>query len=292
MSTITRIGGTFAGTARATRFVGAVVIVPYASTVTIDASAGTTFRCVATGNLTVTDITGGVDGQLITLEVRASGADRSLTVAGTTDTIPSGQVWSGDLRYDVATAAWLLGGGGGGTDVTVDGAPVSTLAINSTAVTAADVGAFPSTGGTISGNIRVQDGGNTKAYRFVTSGSGVPLYYEAGGENLVFRTNSAADFSGTNREYIRFSKDVQEVQLGGEVQFRNSIGGTTIHDIDPGTGVAALGAKNGLTNLRFCGYKNTTGAPTTGTWAVGDLVMDSAKVWWRCSVAGTPGTWV
>ena len=38
-------------------------------------------------------------------------------------------------------------------------------------------------------------------------------------------------------------------------------------------------------------------APTTGTWAVGDRVIQLTPVvgnptGWRCTVAGTPGTWV
>lgn len=37
--------------------------------------------------------------------------------------------------------------------------------------------------------------------------------------------------------------------------------------------------------------KATAGAPTTGTWAVGDLVADSNGVYWRCTAGGTPGTW-
>ena len=37
--------------------------------------------------------------------------------------------------------------------------------------------------------------------------------------------------------------------------------------------------------------KATTGAPTTGTWVVGDLAQDSDGVLYRCTVAGTPGTW-
>jgi hypothetical protein len=61
--------------------------------------------------------------------------------------------------------------------------------------------------------------------------------------------------------------------------------------VDGAAGVAALGAKNGLSNLRFCGYKGTAGAPTTGTWATGDLIMDSTKTWYRCTAGGTPGTW-
>lgn len=43
-------------------------------------------------------------------------------------------------------------------------------------------------------------------------------------------------------------------------------------------------------------FRNTA-APTTGTWVVGDIVMDSTPasgtpMGWGCSVAGAPGTWV
>jgi hypothetical protein len=41
-----------------------------------------------------------------------------------------------------------------------------------------------------------------------------------------------------------------------------------------------------------CTATTSPGAPTTGTWAVGDLVSDSVGEYWRCTVAGTPGTWV
>src|SRR5262245_26538902 len=36
----------------------------------------------------------------------------------------------------------------------------------------------------------------------------------------------------------------------------------------------------------------TAGAPTTGTWALDELYRDTDRVLWRCTVAGTPGTWV
>lgn len=58
------------------------------------------------------------------------------------------------------------------------------------------------------------------------------------------------------------------------------------------TGVTKVGAKNGLTAITFGGYKSSTGAPTSGAWAVGDTVLDSAGAWWICTVAGTPGTWI
>jgi len=51
-------------------------------------------------------------------------------------------------------------------------------------------------------------------------------------------------------------------------------------------------------------YNATTAAPTTGSHALGDFVLNSAPSelggggskyiihGWRCTVAGTPGTWV
>lgn len=67
----------------------------------------------------------------------------------------------------------------------------------------------------------------------------------------------------------------------------------------PGSALDVAGAltirgDNGLTSMRIRGFKSTAGAPTTGTYAVNDWVVDAASParWWRCSVAGTPGTWV
>ncbi len=36
----------------------------------------------------------------------------------------------------------------------------------------------------------------------------------------------------------------------------------------------------------------TSGPPTTGARLLGDLYLDADGDWWRCTVAGTPGTWV
>src|SRR3990172_6270346 len=35
----------------------------------------------------------------------------------------------------------------------------------------------------------------------------------------------------------------------------------------------------------------TTGAPSSGTYNLGELYLDSAGVYWVCTVAGSPGTW-
>jgi hypothetical protein len=52
-----------------------------------------------------------------------------------------------------------------------------------------------------------------------------------------------------------------------------------------------VGGLQGLSGCRFVGRKASTGAPASGTWAVGDLAIDSAGAWHLCTVAGTPGTW-
>jgi hypothetical protein len=56
--------------------------------------------------------------------------------------------------------------------------------------------------------------------------------------------------------------------------------------------------------LMVASYNAGMAAPTTGTWAVGDFVKNSAPAeagvagskyivaGWTCLVAGTPGTWV
>ena len=49
---------------------------------------------------------------------------------------------------------------------------------------------------------------------------------------------------------------------------------------------------HGLGPMNFVGRKATSGAPTSGTFQVGDVMMDSTKTWYYCTVAGTPGTWV
>ena len=62
---------------------------------------------------------------------------------------------------------------------------------------------------------------------------------------------------------------------------------------------------NAVSEGRLVGfYTASTAAPTTGTWAQGDFVLNSAPTeagtagakylvhGWRCTVSGTPGTWL
>jgi hypothetical protein len=92
-----------------TRLAAAPITVTYAASVTLDASTGCVFRVSATGNLTLTDITNGVDGQTVALEVLASGGSRTVTITGgDTATVPSGKWWTRSFRYSSTASAWLL----------------------------------------------------------------------------------------------------------------------------------------------------------------------------------------
>lgn len=61
---------------------------------------------------------------------------------------------------------------------------------------------------------------------------------------------------------------------------------------------------NGLTDGRISAHTTATAAPTTGTYAQGDKLWNSAPselgtagskyvvIGWVCTVSGTPGTWL
>lgn len=148
-------------------------------------------------------------------------------------------------------------------------------------------------GGVLTGSLTL-DGGNvtiarhdgTGAFRFRVTGGG--LDQEIAGLDVIISHWSNADFTGTQAAVARW--EAAGPHLIGLTQF-----GTNpydaVHSIDAGTGIASLGAKNGLTNIRLAGFKGTAGKPTTGTWAAGDVVLDSAGAWHLCTAPGTPGTW-
>lgn len=51
------------------------------------------------------------------------------------------------------------------------------------------------------------------------------------------------------------------------------------------------GAPGATTDARYFGRFAAAGAPTGGTWRVGDWIIDANGTAWACVTAGTPGTW-
>ncbi len=56
-------------------------------------------------------------------------------------------------------------------------------------------------------------------------------------------------------------------------------------------GVVAAALAGATATSRYSGA-TTGGAPVSGTFAVGDFIVDQTGSFWLCTVAGTPGTWV
>lgn len=54
--------------------------------------------------------------------------------------------------------------------------------------------------------------------------------------------------------------------------------------------VVTTGKKNGIGNLNYCGHLDQLNQPTTGTWAVGDVVSTRDGLM-QCTSAGAPGQW-
>ena len=54
--------------------------------------------------------------------------------------------------------------------------------------------------------------------------------------------------------------------------------------------IASTGTEVGGTGARFVGGV-TGAAPTTGTWMLGDFVVDQTGFLWICTMAGSPGIW-
>ena len=74
-------------------------------------------------------------------------------------------------------------------------------------------------------------------------------------------------------------------------QFKNLMTGVmTDQAVKVANKIGAAGMTNAANPVLLVG-SNSSGAPTAGTWAVGDVAGDLTGKLWMCTVAGTPGTW-
>jgi hypothetical protein len=67
-------------------------------------------------------------------------------------------------------------------------------------------------------------------------------------------------------------------------------GGLTVANDITARSLAVTGLAGAVAPSRYVGA-TASGAPTAGTFNVGDFVIDSTSNLWVCTVAGTPGTW-
>ena len=76
---------------------------------------------------------------------------------------------------------------------------------------------------------------------------------------------------------------------GGVTSFNTRTGAVVPANADY-LAVASGGLTGAVQATRYVGG-TTNGAPTTGTFAVGDFIIDATASIWICTTAGTPGTW-
>jgi hypothetical protein len=135
--------------------------------------------------------------------------------------------------------------------------------------------------------LTVKKADDSAALRFRTTGGAVDVE-KSSGDIHVSTWNGATPFTGVQTDLQRWRGD--GTTMVGRTEFGTGPFAAEMV-IDPTNGFAKIGGKNGMTPLQFCGRKATAGAPTTGTWAQWDMIIDSANAIHVCSVAGTPGTW-
>lgn len=80
-------------------------------------------------------------------------------------------------------------------------------------------------------------------------------------------------------------------QVAASVNAGSSGGGGSFTGEVSASDFKATGLTGATSASRYVGA-TTSGHPTSGTFAVGDVCVDQTGAFWICSVAGTPGTWV
>lgn len=100
--------------------------------------------------------------------------------------------------------------------------------------------------------------------------------------------------------YLHEVSGVPDNQLGHEGDWASSPNGTlyhkaggtwSVHEGNTSPSSLSLSGVTGATaGTRFAGA-TSSGAPTTGTFLAGDMVVDLTGQMWVCISAGSPGTW-
>jgi hypothetical protein len=219
----------------------------------------------------------GVAGPSYGLPISLTGATAAMVRRPT-----SGSFLVGDFIIDQTGYVWIC---------TTAGSPGTWTNPSSSLVTPVTIktGADGNMGLIIEANSAIQSA-NLQEWQDYTatnlaaiSSGGAYSSYQAAATSVSYRA------AVTGASYSRL-----QIQTGGIIQWGN---GTLVTDTNFGR-VAAGGAALSITALtgataasRYVGA-TASGAPTPGTFAVGDHVVDQTGTIWVCTAAGTLGTWV
>lgn len=187
------------------------------------------------------------------------------------ESLTVGTVSAGAAGTDPVADLVSLGGGAYRLDLTVPVGAAGSTGPAGAAGAQGPAGQGVPSGGTTGQYLKKASGTN---YDF---GFGVPTASEVGAVPTARTITAGTGLTG-----------------GGDLSANRSLAvayGTTSGTALEGT---QLGAAKGLTGAtaaaRFVGG-TTSGAPTTGTFAVRDFAVDANGDIWVCTAAGSPGTW-
>ena len=107
-----------------------------------------------------------------------------------------------------------------------------------TGLIAALAGKLSTLGGTVAGNLVVQDANGTKSYGFRSNGSNLDL--EGAGADIFVSVWSGAGNTGAQRNYLRLESGSALAHAVGPWVWETAPFGAEVHRIDPVTGVATF----------------------------------------------------
>lgn len=120
----------------------------------------------------------------------------------------------------------------------------------------------------------------------ILGGSGAPVFSATAGD-LYVRTDTPT--VAGQRLYIN-NGTTNWVDATSDAALAHLAGTETFTGAKTFTGGVASTLTGATAASRYVGA-TTAGAPTSGTFAVGDFVIDQGGTVWICTTAGTPGTW-
>jgi len=190
-----------------------------------------------------------------------------ITKSGPKVRLPFGTATSGDVSGGLPGDLTVVGIGGIPVDVSspTDGDVLTYVLAN------ADIELLPSSGG-----------GATFGTPAIVLGTAAA----AGAIDEVIRRDSTI---------VAFDATAPVTQAFADVAATGAAAIAARRDHKHGMPTSPLGLPLGLTGAtaatRYVGA-TASGAPASGTFAVGDFIIDQSGKVWVCTVAGTPGTWV
>ena len=231
------------------------------------------------------------------------------------------QTFTGDLSAPVYVASGLTGATAASRYVgaTTSGAPASgtfstgDYVIDQTGdlwicITAGTPGTWVSPTSNLVAPVTLKTGVDTNTGLVIQANSGsqsadLQDWKDSSGNKLLAITNTGIINATTASAAAAMRASVQgdaharlQLDSSGNIEWGSGSSNTdtfltrsAVGQLNVNAAISVTGLTGATSASRYAG--GSTGAPTSGTFATGDYVIDPTGKLWICTVAGTPGTW-